>query len=146
MCLWETIGEGKWAFIPQIYTYNNEEQEIVPKLGRRSAQKARMSHSWTVTCTLSIQEAEIGPSAARGQPWLIGKKKEKKGSKDSSVDFVNAGKLKLCNKKRRKEILLTIHLSAYKAVAYIGKTLRKTGRRVKFYLEETVANFSENLS
>lgn len=147
----------RWAFVPQIYTYNNEEQEIIPKLGRRSAQKARIhgqsqKDSWEPSlvvsaCTLSIQEAEIGPSGARGQPWLIGeKKKEKKGSKDSSVDFVNAGKLKLCNKKRRKEILLTIHLSAYKAVAYIGKTLRKTGPRVKSYPEETVANFSEKIS
>lgn len=69
-----------------------------------------------------------------------------KGSKDSSMDFVNAGKLKLCNKKRRKEILLSVHLSAYKTVAYIGKTLRKTGPRVKSYPEETVANFLENLS
>lgn len=62
------------------------------------------------------------------------------------MEFVNAGKLKLYNKKQRKEILLSVHLSAYKAVAYIGKTLRKTGPRIKFYPEETVANFSENQS
>lgn len=136
----------RWTFIPQIYTYNNGKQEIISKLGRRSAQQARISHSRTVTEWLT--GAKCGgaylysehPGGWDRKIWISRpalanrrkkKRKEKKGSKDSLVDFVNAGKLKLCIKKRRKEILFTVHLSAYKVVSYIGKTLRQTGPRVK---------------